>query len=136
MQDDIILNKFDSIKNCLKSIRDNYPDSREKFCHSFLHQDAAVLNIQRAAQTAIDIASHVVRLKKLSLPRESRDLFDALYKNKMSTEETKTRMVNMVGFRNIAVHEYKRLDVNVVISVIEKHLTDFERFMHEIFQAD
>jgi len=42
-------------------------------------------------------------------------------------------MQSMVGFRNIAVHDYQNLNLEIVIAIIEKHLIDFERFIQEIF---
>jgi uncharacterized protein YutE (UPF0331/DUF86 family) len=34
----------------------------------------------------------------------------------------------MIGFRNIAVHDYKALSLPIIISIIENHLNDFEEF--------
>lgn len=135
MNDDIISNKIVSITNCLNSIRDNYRQSPEKFLTDYVRQDAAVLNIQRAIQTAADIAAHIVRKKGLNPPKETKDLFVVLFEAKIISKKMQDIMINMIGFRNIAVHEYKKLDINVVISVIEKHLTDFEKFTQEILSA-
>ncbi len=136
MEDEIIFNKMASIKNCLESVRVNYKQSKKEFLTDYLRQDAAVLNLQRAAQTAIDIAAHIVRIKGLSFPKEAKDLFLALHEAKIISEKTKNAMIGMVGFRNIAVHEYKKLDINVVVIVIESHLTDFEQYMQEILKAN
>lgn len=40
-------------------------------------------------------------------------------------------MVEMTGFRNIVVHEYTRIDAEVVIRILRKHLADFRRFETE-----
>jgi uncharacterized protein YutE (UPF0331/DUF86 family) len=37
----------------------------------------------------------------------------------------------MVGFRNIAVHNYQELGIEVLQAVIEKHLDDFIRFLEQ-----
>ena len=41
----------------------------------------------------------------------------------------------MVGFRNIAVHDYQNLNIEIVISIVQKHLEDFEGFIDEIFKG-
>ena len=135
MQDEVILKKFDAIKNCLKNIRDHYPASRTEFLRSYVIQNSVVLDLQRAVQSAIDVGSHIVRTKKLSLPTDFKDIFEALYQNKIITPEIKKQMIKMTGFRNIAVHEYKKLDLNVVMGVVENHLIDFETFIQEILKA-
>lgn len=135
MKNDIIINKTQSILRCIARVREEYSAAGENFLTDFSKQDSTVLNLQRASQIAIDIAAHVVRVKALNVPKEIKDLFLILYQNKIISEKTKNEMVNMVGFRNIAVHEYQELDINIVISVIEKHLTDFNDFIQEILST-
>jgi uncharacterized protein YutE (UPF0331/DUF86 family) len=36
--------------------------------------------------------------------------------------------MSMVGFRNIAVHDYRKLDMEIIVSIIENHLNDFRVF--------
>src|SRR3990167_3441549 len=132
MRNDVIIQKFDSIRNCLKNIRDVYVTSREQFMHNYVIQNSIVLDLQRAVQCAIDSGTHIVRTKKLSAPTDTKDIFEALYQNKIITKETKVKMIHMVCFRNIAVHEYKKLDLNIVKSVVENNLVDFEEYMKEI----
>ena len=100
-----------------------------------MRQDAVVKNLERAAQLAIDVATHIIRIKKLNLPKESKDVFSSLRSNLILSKAIEQKMKNMVGFRNIAIHEYKKLDMNVVISIVENHLVDFENYMTEIFNA-
>lgn len=135
MQDDIILNKAESIKNCLNRIREDYEPSKKTFLTDYTRQDAVILNLQRAVQTSIDIAAHVVRAKRLDLPKETRDLFVTLHKANVISKKMKERMISMVGFRNVAIHEYTKLDMNIVVTVIESHLMDFEKFIQEILQT-
>jgi uncharacterized protein YutE (UPF0331/DUF86 family) len=44
-------------------------------------------------------------------------------------------MQGMVGFRNIAVHDYQNLNIEIVVAIVEKHLGDFESFIEEIFSG-
>jgi uncharacterized protein YutE (UPF0331/DUF86 family) len=44
-------------------------------------------------------------------------------------------MQKMVGFRNIAVHDYKSMDVKILDSIIEHHLMDFEKFYLQILKS-
>lgn len=135
MQDEVINNKVASVKNCLSRIREEYTKASDDFMTNYTFQDAVVLNLQRAVQATLDIAAHIVRVKGLKLPKESRDLFVGLYEGKMISENVRDRMIGMVGFRNIAVHEYKKLDMGIVKKIVESHLGDFENFVKEILSA-
>ncbi len=50
------------------------------------------------------------------------------------TNDTCRQMQGMVGFRNIAVHDYQNLNIEIVVAIVEKHLGDFEGFIREIFE--
>lgn len=44
----------------------------------------------------------------------------------------------MVGFRNVAVREYRNLNLNLnlIQSIVEDHLTGFPQFTEIVVQAD
>jgi len=44
-------------------------------------------------------------------------------------------MQRMVGFRNVAIHEYTRLNLDVVRTIITKQLDDFRTFSSIIVKA-
>jgi len=44
-------------------------------------------------------------------------------------------MQGMVGFRNIAVHDYQNLNIEIVVAIVQKHLGDFEGYIKEIFEG-
>lgn len=90
--------------------------------------DAATLNVQRACETAIDLAQHVVHRRRLGAPGSARELFDALHAAGLIDAPLAAAMKRMVGFRNIAVHEYRRLDPAILAAVIARDLDDVLRF--------
>jgi uncharacterized protein YutE (UPF0331/DUF86 family) len=125
MGDDVLLNKADTIEKCLLRIRDVYQDNPQNLLSDQTKQDAIILNLERACQASIDMAMRVVRVKKLGLPKESRDAFDLLAKSKIIDDDLLQKMHGLVGFRNTAIHNYKTLDLKIVQAIIEKHLVDF-----------
>lgn len=131
MKSDVILNKISTIERCVKRINEeyaNHPDNLE----NYTKQDSIVLNIQRACEASIDIAMHAVAEKKLGIPQTSRDAFELLAKNKVITEDIAFKMKAMVGFRNIAVHDYQDINLDIVKAIIEKHLQDYKDFTKQI----
>lgn len=55
------------------------------------------------------MAMHIVSLKRLGIPQRSRDVFQLLSENKIINEKLKNNLIAMVGFRNIAVHNYQEI---------------------------
>ena len=128
MADDVLLNKAASIERCLKRIDEEYRGHEREFETNQTRQDALILNLLRACETAIDAAMHLVRVRKLGLPQESRDAFKLLGKAGVLTDDLSGKLQKMVGFRNVAVHNYADLDLNIVRSIVEQRLGDFREF--------
>ncbi|UEC21547.1 HepT-like ribonuclease domain-containing protein [Clostridium septicum] len=42
------------------------------------------------------------------------------------------KLKHMVGFRNIAVHNYQEVSLKVIKMIIEKHIYDFNEFIYAI----
>lgn len=125
MDNDIILGKTESIERCLKRIREEYrPEALE---NNLTTQDSIILNLQRACELSIDLAMHIVRTKKLGIPKQSRDAFNFLAENNVINAELAEKLGNMVGFRNIAIHEYQKLNMEIVKHIIENDLIIFSK---------
>ena len=135
MADDVTLNKATSIERCLQRILEEYAGDDKNLFTNQTKQDAIVLNLQRACETAIDLAMYVVNQRRLGVPQESRDAFTLLQTAGILPADLATRMQKMVGFRNIAVHEYTRLNLDVVHAIITKQLEDFRTFSSTIVKA-
>ncbi|HEY0827594.1 MAG TPA: DUF86 domain-containing protein [Bacilli bacterium] len=127
MTTDIIINKTESIKRCIQRIREEY-DGKPANLNNYTKQDSIILNLQRACEAAIDLAMHVVSEKGYGVPQSSRDVFEMLRVNLIINDEISLRMKAMVGFRNIAVHDYRAVQLEIIQSIIEQHLEDFVRF--------
>lgn len=91
-----------------------------------------MLNFQRAVEATIDIAMYLVSINKLGIPQNSRDAFEVLYKNNVISEEILKRIKGMMGFRNIAVHNYQEINLMILQKIIENHLDDFEEFINNV----
>lgn len=132
MKDDVIVNKIETIKRCVSRIKEEYVGFEDVFYSNFTKQDSIILNLERLAQAAIDLSAHIIRVKKLGVPQTSRDIFTILAESGVITKETNESMCAMVGFRNISVHDYQSLNLDIVVSVVTKNLIDFETFAEEI----
>lgn len=132
---DIILNKIATIERCIKRVEEVYQNN-PKNLFDFTKQDSIILNIQRACEASIDLAMHLVSKYKLGLPKMSREAFEILQNEGMINEQLATTLMNMVGFRNIAVHDYQSLDINILQSIIENHVNDFLIFTKVLLKLE
>ena len=130
---DVALNKKESIERCIRQVCEYYAIPSEKpFEADFMKQDAISANLQRAAEQTIDLANHAIRKGKLGLPKDSRDSFDILAAAKVIPADLASKLKGMVGFRNILVHNYRELDLNIMKDVIQNRLNDLIGFTIDV----
>jgi uncharacterized protein YutE (UPF0331/DUF86 family) len=134
--DDVLINKADTIERCVARVREEYDFNPESFETNYTRQDAAILNIQRACEAALDMGQHLIRRDTLGVPQSSRDVFDLLAKANWIDNKLAESLKRMVGFRNIAVHDYKKLQFVITVNVITQHLDEFLRYSSAILKKE
>jgi len=133
---DTLVNKKVSVERCIRQIRSYYERRGElPFERDHLRQDAIAMNLQRAIELCIDMANHLIRTRKLGLPQGSRDSFALLEQEGFIGVELAAQLKKMVGFRNVLVHEYRELDLGIMIDVIESRLPVLLDFTVEVLKA-
>ena len=88
--------------------------------------------LQLAVQAALDTASHIASDERLGEPRTNRELFDLLERNGWIESDLAATLRNMVGFRNVLVHGYDIVDLDVVDDVVRNRLDDLLAFAESI----
>jgi uncharacterized protein YutE (UPF0331/DUF86 family) len=128
MADDVILNKAGVIERCIARVREEHAGDDRNLLDDMTRQDSIILNLQRACEAAIDLAMHLVKIRKLGVPQESRDAFAYLAEADLLDREHADRLMKMVGFRNVAVHDYKKLNLEIVKHIVRNDLGVFLDF--------
>lgn len=136
MADDVLINKAATIERCVARAREEYNKGTDSFIEDHTRQDAAILNIQRACEAALDMGQHLIRRERLGVPQSSRDVFALLGNAGWIDSQLILPLQNMVGFRNIAVHDYQTLQLPIVVSVITRHLSDFTEYSQQLLLKD
>lgn len=130
----VIINKFDSIERCIKRINEEY-ENNPKNLENYRRMDAIVLNLQRACEITTDIAMYVISTRKLGTPQTKKEAFELLEQNNLISSKICKNMKGMIGFRNIAIHDYKQIDEGILRDVIENHLNDLIEFARQMLNV-
>ena len=125
------------IRKKLAFIEDRVQELRELARPELIDQDVreerfVAHTLQLAIQAALDVASHIVSDDNLGEPNTNRDLFDLIGKNGWLPPPLTDTMRSIVGFRNILVHGYQAVDLNIVRDVVENRLEDLLAFADAI----
>lgn len=124
---DVILYKIARIEWSLGRIHEVYAgDSRN--LRDYTKQDSIILNIQRACEASIDLAMHIVSERKLLVPKASREAFKLLQEAGVIDGDLARSLMNMVEFRDIAVRDYQVFELEILETILERHIDDFKKF--------
>jgi uncharacterized protein YutE (UPF0331/DUF86 family) len=129
---DVAAQKVTTLQRCVARARQELTAAGTEFAINQTAQDAAILNVLRACETAIDLANMLIRKRRLGIPSESRESFAILTREKIIDAEFGARLQKMVGFRNLAVHRYRELDMKIVEAVIRTNLDDLLAFAENV----
>jgi uncharacterized protein YutE (UPF0331/DUF86 family) len=128
---DLVLAKVSTVRTCVATIRGlRAADAPAR--EAWIVQDVTVLNLQRAAQACLDLANHLIAANRWELPRSARHAFQVLGRNGVVDRALLEVMVGVIGFRNIAVHDYATLNPAVVEAIAGRHLGDLETFADRV----
>jgi uncharacterized protein YutE (UPF0331/DUF86 family) len=129
-----VLAKIDELEGYLKELGEVKPTSLEEYKKIEKKRSSERL-LQLSIECIIDICALTVTGLRLGLPSEEDDLFEKLEQAGIISPLMKETLRRMKAFRNILVHEYGRIDDQIVYELLQNKLDDFATFKREILEA-
>lgn len=129
IEQDVIYSKINIVKNCILAIEKVQKQEKDPVFQQGLYE----LKLQRAIQACIDMANVILAKEGLGLPNSYRQSFEILLNHQIISQSLTKKMISMVGFRNISVHDYSEIKTEIVLSIVENHIKDFEEFYSIIY---
>lgn len=132
MDRELINEKLESLRRCLGRIDAKCPASAELLAADLDAQDIVALNLQRAVQSCVDVAAHLIAESDLPAPAAMGDAIAALADLGAIPDDLAARLRRAVGWRNLAVHNYAAIDWAIVHHVCRTRLGDFRDFARAV----
>ncbi len=124
----LILRKLSELDEYSKQLGEFTGISLEEYSGNWKVQRIIERTIQIMVETCADIANHIISDKGYRTPKSYVDIFKVLYENNIINKYLFEIMAKMAKFRNIVVHQYDKLDETIVIGILKRHISDFERY--------
>lgn len=106
--------------------------SYDDFKKNHRDQKAVQKTLQEMIEICMDIGKHIIADEGFPFPEDSKGIFSVLNEKGIVSDKVLRLMQNMAGFRNIIIHLYEKIDLEIVYAVYKKHLDDFDAFSTEI----
>ena len=125
---DMVQTKLESLLRCVRRVEAKRQASIEILENDLDLQDIIVVNIERAVQISVDLALHWLSSSGLPVPETMSQAFISAASGGLLPEDLAERLSCSVGFRNIAVHAYEKINCAIVFSIATEHMKDFREF--------
>lgn len=135
MSHELLREKLDSVGRCLERIKEKTPRTIEQLKSNLDIQDIIAVNLERLVQLSVDISLIILSEKNTAVPATMAEGFTMLADVGVISDKIAERMAKAAGFRNIAVHAYRKIDWEIVWKIIVEHLDDFRMFSASIIKS-
>jgi uncharacterized protein YutE (UPF0331/DUF86 family) len=128
----VIKTKLESLRICLDRIESKKPETLDDLLQDIDVQDIIALNLERSVQLCVDIANHILSSLDDSPAMSMAESFERLSDKMIITAELGQNLKKAVGFRNLSVHAYDKIDWQLVWDILEEDLMDLVRFLESV----
>jgi uncharacterized protein YutE (UPF0331/DUF86 family) len=128
----VIATRLRKLNDYLRSLRQMQAVSMDEYLDDDNIQTIVERKLQLAIQVCMDIGSYLIGQLGLTAPDEPENVFVVLGREGIINRDLARRMVGMVRFRNILVHDYLEIDSHIVYHNLAGELGDFDQFSQEI----
>ena len=127
-----IIDKMDDLEKCLRELDEYLPEGVDAYLRSGMRRRACERAFQLAGENLLDICNMIISDEGLGMPRDSRDTVRKLASHHVISESLALRLEELIGFRNLLVHQYGRVDDSRAHKQLYSESGDFYEFLEEI----
>ncbi len=132
MDKQVLEQKLESLRCCVQRVEIKIPENPETLASDIDLQDIVSLNLSRAVQVCVDIGAHLIAGMDVPAPETMGQTFDLLAQKGVLDPALADRLKKAVGFRNIAVHNYEKINWDIVYKIATLHRNDFSDFARAV----
>ncbi len=130
---DRIQRKLDFMQKCARYLGSVDADSSE-LEDNYELRSAVERNFQLAIESAIDIGEMIISREGFERPEIYRSVFLILGRNGIIPEDFAKEFAQAAGFRNVLVHMYEEVNIDILHMFLTERLEDFDEFAKYIAQ--
>ncbi len=88
--------------------------------------------LQMAIEACLDIAHHLISYQGLREPVDNKDCFQVLQENSIIPLDLTDKLKRMAQFRNVVVHDYIKVDPEIIYGILQNNLPDIATYAQTI----
>ena len=125
---DLVLRKVADMERYVDQVSEYRDISVERYQGDWKTQRIVERTLQMAIEVCVDLANHIIADRGFRVPATYAEAFEVLGEAGILSAAQQAAMVRMAKFRNVIVHDYARVDPEIVVRILREHLGDFAGF--------
>lgn len=131
---DKIYSRIENLKSYVKILEGLQNITLEELEKEPIKKGALERYLQLSIEACVDIAEMIISDQRLPTPQTATETIEILGKEGILEDSFAKEFAKAVGFRNILIHDYVKIDYQLVLENLQNNLSDFHRFIKEILQ--
>ncbi len=127
-----IKDKLSELQVYIMELGEDIPEEEEEYLELRVTRRACERTFQLACEDILDICNLIIAGKRLGLPKDNRDAIRKLADSKIIPKKLAARLEDMVGFRNLLVHKYGKVDDSRAYRYLKEEMDDLYEFVKVI----
>lgn len=123
---DVIYRRLKALDEYVRILRKLQDYSLQEFLADPERYGSAERFLQLCIEAFSDIGNHIIAESNFGIVDSYADIPEILFTKGYLSQELRSTWIQMIGFRNILVHEYLEIDRTIVHDVLQNHLQDIE----------
>lgn len=129
-----IISKLERLDEYFGYLKDIQKVNKKSFLTDYHFYGLAERYLQLAIEVIIDIGKLIIVSENLKRPEDNGDIISIMADNKILAKKSSEKLIGIVNFRNILVHDYEKIDREIVYKKLQKNLDDFSDFKKNIIK--
>ena len=124
----MVLRKLSDLSDLYGQLLEYRVITARRYATDWKAQRIVERTFQMMVEICLDVANHLISDKGYRRPVGYADHFTVLLENRILGARLAARMMKMAKFRNLIVHNYDKIEAEIIVGILKKNLPDFEAF--------
>ena len=125
---DLVLRKLSELDEYQNQVQEFKGITVKQYREDWKKQRIVERTLQMMIETCLDIANHIVADRGYRVPINYADTFKVLGENSVLDKKLVDQMGKMAKFRNVLVHQYEKIEAEIIVGLLKRKLVDFNQF--------
>ena len=125
---DLVLRKLSELDEYQNQVQEFKGITVKQYREDWKKQRIVERTLQMMIETCLDIANHIVADRGYRVPINYADTFKVLGENSVLDKKLVDQMGKMAKFRNVLVHQYEKIEAEIIVGLMKRKLVDFNQF--------